>query len=70
MLRPTMAQILREGESSYAFVVAVARRAREMADEAEAAGTPLEVKSVTAALGEFANGKSKVSELVKTRDAE
>ena len=65
-----MAQILREGESAYSFVVAVARRARELADEAEAAGTPLEVKSVTAALGEFASGKAKVSELVKTRDVE
>ncbi|MGN0664224.1 MAG: DNA-directed RNA polymerase subunit omega [Negativibacillus sp.] len=70
MLRPTMAQILREGESSYAFVVAVARRARELAEEAEANGTPLEVKPVTAALNEFASGKAKVSELVKTRDAE
>ncbi len=68
MLRPTMSQILREGESAYAFVVAVARRAREMADEAEAQHSPLEVKPVTAALGEFANGKARVSELVKTRE--
>ncbi len=70
MLRPTMSQILREGESAYAFVVAVARRAREMADEAQAEGYALVVKPVTAALGEFANGKARVSELVKTRDAE
>ena len=69
MLRPTMAQILREGESSYAFVVAVARHARELADAAEKAGEPLEVKPVTASLGEFANGKAKISELVKIKDA-
>ena len=31
MLRPAMSQIIREGESYYAFVVAVARRAREIA---------------------------------------
>ena len=32
MLRPAMSQIIREGESQYSFVVAVARRAREIAD--------------------------------------
>ena len=35
MLRPAMSQILREGESYYAFVVAVAHKAREIAEEAD-----------------------------------
>jgi len=63
-----MSQILREGEDAYAFVVAVARRARELADEAEGKGTPLEEKPVSVALGEFAAGKAKVSQLVKIKD--
>lgn len=68
MLRPTMSQILREGEDAYAFVVAVARRARELSDEAESKGAPLEEKAVSVALGEFAAGKVKVGQLVKIKD--
>ncbi len=70
MLRPAMSQILREGESYYAFVVAVARRAREIAEEAEAEGYPLVEKPVNLALNEFSSGKSKIRDLVKTKDAE
>ena len=36
MLRPSMSQILKPGESYYEFVVAVARKAREIASKAEA----------------------------------
>ena len=35
MLRPSMSQILKPGESYYEFVVAVARKAREIASDAE-----------------------------------
>lgn len=70
MLRPAMSQILREGESYYSFVVAVARRAREIAEEADENGTILEEKPVNLALAEFASGKCKIRELVKTKDAE
>lgn len=35
MLRPAMTQILKPGESYYKFVVAVAKKAREIAAEAE-----------------------------------
>jgi DNA-directed RNA polymerase subunit K/omega len=33
-----MSQILKEEESQYAFVVAVAKRARQIADESEESG--------------------------------
>ncbi len=42
MLRPAMSQIIREGESYYAFVVAVARHAREIADYWADNGLPME----------------------------
>ena len=44
MLRPAMSQIIREGESYYAFVVAVARHAREIADYWADNGLPMEKK--------------------------
>lgn len=68
MLRPAMSQIIREGESSYSFVVAVARHARDIADYWADNGLPMERKPVTAALDDFASGKVKIKELVKTKD--
>ena len=47
MLRPSMSQILKPGESYYEFVVAVARKAREIASKAEAQHEALEEKPVT-----------------------
>ena len=47
MLRPSMSQILKPGESYYEFVVAVARKAREIADQAIKDKICLEDKSVT-----------------------
>ena len=69
MLRPAMSQIIREGESSYAFVVAVARHAREIADYRADNNMPMERKPVTAALDDFASGKVRVKDLVKEKDA-
>ena len=68
MLRPAMSQILREGESYYAFVVAVAHKAREIAEEADEKIMPLDVKPVNLALAEFASGKVRVKDTVKMKD--
>lgn len=68
MLRPAMSQILREGESYYAFVVAVARKAREIAEEADEKNMSLDVKPVNLALAEFASGKVRVKDTVKMKD--
>lgn len=68
MLRPAMSQILREGESYYAFVVAVAFRARQIADEYTDKNVSLEVKPVNLALSEFASGKVRVRDTVKIKD--
>ena len=65
MLRPAMSQIIREGESYYAFVVA--RHAREIADYWADNGLPMEKKPVTASLEDFASGKVRVRDMVKIK---
>jgi len=58
-----MSQILKPGESYYEFVVAVARKARDIASKAEAQHEPLEEKPVTLAVNLFASGAAKLSDL-------
>lgn len=60
MLRPAMSQIIKKDDSYYRFVVAVAKRAREIAEEAEEDKIPLEEKPVKLAVEEFAAGKYKM----------
>lgn len=59
MLRPAMSEILDRNQDCYAFVVAVAKRARDLADNAEGQHDILEGKPVKLAVDEFACGKSK-----------
>lgn len=61
MLRPAMTQILKPGESYYKFVVAVAKKAREIAEDAEDHIT-LEEKPVSLALDLFATGAERLSD--------
>lgn len=63
MLRPSMSQILNPGESYYEFVVAVARKARDIATRAELRHEALEEKPVTMAVNLFASGVEKLSDL-------
>lgn len=63
MLRPSMTQILKPGESYYEFVVAVARKAREIASDAEEDDICLEEKPVTMAVQLFASGEEKLSDM-------
>lgn len=58
MLRPAMSEMLDNTQDCYAFVVAVAKRAREIADEAEEDHEILEEKPVKIAVDEFAENKS------------
>ena len=61
MLRPALSQIIKKDDSYYRFVVAVAKRAREIAEEAEEEKIPLEEKPVKLAVEEFAAGKYKMT---------
>ena len=57
MLRPAMNDILEEGQSYYSFVIAVAKRARDMAEAAEARDEKLTQKPVKLAVESFADGE-------------
>lgn len=69
MLRPAVSQILTKNESSYSFVVAVAKRARDLSEIATADRILLEEKPVKTALEEFAAGKFKIREDVSLRES-
>ena len=54
MLRPAMYDILKKDQCYYSFVVAIAKRAREIVDEYMERGEILEEKAVDIAVREFA----------------
>lgn len=60
MLRPAVNQIISKNESSYSLVIAVAKRAREIADELCENNMILEEKPVKSAVEEIASGKYKI----------
>ena len=57
MLKPAMKTLLEQVPSRYMLVNVVARRARQIAEEAEVSGLHLEEKPVTLAIHEVADGK-------------
>ena len=57
MLYPAMNQLTSYVPNRYMMVNGVARRARQIASEAEASGEHLEEKPVTMAIDEVAEGK-------------
>lgn len=62
MLKPSADLILKPDESRYSLVVAVAKRAREIAGEAEAKGDVLIEKPVDLAVDEFLDHKYRILE--------
>lgn len=57
MHRPASTDILKHGESYYSLVIAVAKRARHIAEIAEQENQELIEKPVKIAVEEFAQGK-------------
>lgn len=57
MLRPAMNDILENGQSYYSFVIAVAKRARNIAEDSIEKGVLLDEKPVDLAVHEFADRK-------------
>ena len=57
MLRPTDIEKLKGKESRYAVVVGIAKRARDIAENAEAENVILTEKPVSMAIREVAEGK-------------
>ena len=57
MLRPSSSQILKNGESTYSLVIGVAKRAREIIDNAYAEKEIVDRKPVATAVEQFSNGE-------------
>lgn len=64
MLRPHMYQIISKNDNYYEFVVAVAQRARDIADAADDNNITTTEKPVKLAVEEFASGKCKVNDFI------
>lgn len=62
MLRPAATQLLKNGESTYSLVIAVAKRAREITDEAYEEKLKLNEKAVKIAVEQLSNGEYKIIE--------
>ena len=62
MLRPAMNQIATHGESYYSVVIAVAKRAREITQEAEDNNEIIVEKPVDLAVQDFVDEKYKIIE--------
>lgn len=62
MNRPAASEILKPGESYYSLVVAVAKLARQIVDEANEKGEIITEKPVTLAINGFAKAKYRLVE--------
>lgn len=62
MLYPTISDLLKKVDNRYKLVNVAAKRARDIAQEAEEMGDTLDRKSVSIALDEIYDGKIEVSE--------
>lgn len=62
MNRPSASDILQKGQSYYSLVIGVAKRARDIAEEAEESGDILIEKPVQIAVEQFAKGDFKLVE--------
>lgn len=61
MLYPAMNKLTANVPNRYLLVNVVARRARQIAQEAEDSGIPMDVKPVTLAINEVADGQYSVA---------
>ncbi len=66
MLNPDLREVLGEDISRYSLVIATAKRAREIAEEAEAKGDIIVEKPVTLAVNEFLDGKYCIEKIEST----
>ncbi len=62
MHRPSVPELLKPGQSYYSLVVAVAKRAREIAQKADESGEILTEKPVKLAVDDFVKNRCKMVE--------
>ncbi|MBQ7957306.1 MAG: DNA-directed RNA polymerase subunit omega [Clostridia bacterium] len=68
MLNPDLRNVLTGKTSRYSLVIATAKRAREIAEDAEEKGEIIVEKPVTLAVNEFIDGKYIIEEPEDIRD--
>lgn len=68
MLNPDLRNVLKGKTSRYSLVLATAKRAREIAEDAEEKGEIIIEKPVTLAVNEFIDGKFLIEEPEDIRD--
>lgn len=68
MLNPDLRNVLTGKTSRYSLVIATAKRAREIAEDAEEKGEIIVEKPVTLAVNEFIDGKYVIEEPEDIRD--
>lgn len=66
MLYPAMSKLTKQVENRYLLVNVVARRARQIAEDADVEGYPLSEKPVTTAINEVADGKISAADVDTT----
>lgn len=69
MLYPPMADLVNKVGSRYLLVNLVAKRARKIANDAEAAGESLNKKPVSSAIDEVYTGKLTINDAVSEEEA-
>jgi len=63
MLYPSIGELVKgENKCRYSLVIAVAQKARELSEEAEKSGEPLDGKPITLAVKSFASGECSFKE--------
>lgn len=65
MLKPTDIEDIKGNNSRYAVVIAVAKRARQITEEAEKSSTIMTEKPVSVAISEFKKGEYKILPVLK-----
>lgn len=70
MLKPAVEDVLKHNESRYSLVIAVAKRAREITEEAESSGEIILDKPVSLAVNEIAQGKYQIVESEELKELE
>ena len=69
MLYPSIAELVKgENKCRYSLVIAVAQRARDLAEEAEETGEALNGKPITLAVKSFADGSCSFAEIRETKE--
>ncbi len=63
MLYPAMNTLIKNVPNRYLLVNVVARRARQIAEDAEQEGMPLDEKPVTSAINEVADGEISAADI-------